>query len=185
MRLRQLLGKGLTISLALAAFWLRILVMSKRALWAGAGLLGFCFSLFAQQADQPDVLRALNDNFVRFPSLALSDGTSFTFASVVETTAPDFLPPLKTASVTAIPRRATAQTAMVDDPSKDAVTPERSNLFDYATGEIGFAYGRSTGKFDRQVEAGYILGEVGNDHFQISAGAAYEHSSGSVPRFGH
>lgn len=158
--------------------------MSKRALCAIAGLLGFCFSLMAQQSDQPDVLRALNDNFVRFPSLALSDGASFTFASVVETTAPDFLPPLNMASATATPRRAARQTAALNDSSKETVTPERTNLFDYATGEIGFLYGRSTGKFDREVEAGYILGAVGNDHFQISAGAAYEHSSGRVPRFG-
>jgi hypothetical protein len=29
----------------------------------------------------------------------------------------------------------------------------------------------------------YIVGQAGNDHFQITAGAEYEESSGHTPRF--
>ena len=69
------------------------------------------------------------------------------------------------------------------DTSKEAVAVRRP-FFDYAGGEVGFMFGKSSGKFGREVEAGYILGEVGNDKLQISAGASYEHSSGRVQRFG-
>ena len=49
--------------------------------------------------------------------------------------------------------------------------------FDYATGEIGFTYGRATGKFGGDFKEAYILGTAGNDHFQISAGALYQDSN--------
>ena len=160
--------------------------MTKRGLCAVAGFIGLCFSLSAQQTDRPNNFGALNNSFVRFPSLALTQGADFSFVSVAETTAPDFLPPLTMASAT--PRSGNdsfKETAPAGrDDSKEAVNVQRSNLFDYARGEVGFLYGRSTGKFDREVEAGYIFGEVGNDKFSISAGALYEHSNGRVPRFG-
>ncbi len=44
----------------------------------------------------------------------------------------------------------------------------------YVTGEVGFVYGRSTGKFGGDYKEGYIIGEVGNDKIHISVGAAYE-----------
>ncbi len=53
--------------------------------------------------------------------------------------------------------------------------------FDYAGGEVGFFYGKSSGKFGREVEAGYIFGEVVDGNTHISAGASYEHSNGRVP----
>ena len=88
------------------------------------------------------------------------------------------------ASMTARSHRASAPAVPAEDSSKEIATVRRSNLFDYAGGEVGFLYGRSTGKFGREVEAGYILGEVGNDKFQINVGASYENSSGRFPRFG-
>ena len=71
----------------------------------------------------------------------------------------------------------------VSDSSKDTVDISKKSLFDYAHAEIGLMYGRSSGKFDRELEAGYILGTAGDEKFQISAGAAYERWSGRVPRF--
>jgi hypothetical protein len=44
----------------------------------------------------------------------------------------------------------------------------------YVTGEVGFLYGRSTGKFGGDYKQGYIIGTVGNDKLQITAGASYE-----------
>jgi outer membrane receptor protein involved in Fe transport len=55
---------------------------------------------------------------------------------------------------------------------------------DLAGGEFGLFYGKSGGKFGREDKQAYILGSVGNDKFQITAGAAYEESSGRVPRLG-
>jgi hypothetical protein len=64
--------------------------------------------------------------------------------------------------------------------------PVQRKLVDYVHGEVGVLYGSTVGrsKFSREVEQGYILGEIGNDKYQINVGAFYEHSSGHVPRFG-
>jgi hypothetical protein len=53
----------------------------------------------------------------------------------------------------------------------------------YYGGEIGFMYGQWSGKGGGDMMQSYILGQVGNDHFQITAGAAYEDSSGHTSRF--
>jgi hypothetical protein len=50
-------------------------------------------------------------------------------------------------------------------------------------GEIGFMYGQWSGKGSGDMMESYILGQVGNDHFQITAGAAYEDWSGHTQRF--
>ena len=157
--------------------------MTKRALSAVAGFLGLSLPLSAQQTDRPDFFSALNNSLLRFPSLALSDGQRFSFLSAftwMEPTPPDFLPALKATA----PPRANAPAMPGKDSSKDVVDMQRPNLFDYASGEVGFLYGRSTGKFSREVEQGYFIGDVGNDKVHISAGASYENSSGHFPRFG-
>ncbi|PYJ89422.1 MAG: hypothetical protein DME71_09780 [Verrucomicrobia bacterium] len=53
----------------------------------------------------------------------------------------------------------------------------------YYGGEIGFMYGQWSGKGSGDMMESYILGQVGNDHFQITAGAAYEDWSGHTSRF--
>jgi hypothetical protein len=53
----------------------------------------------------------------------------------------------------------------------------------YYGGEIGFLYGHGTGKGSGDLIDSYIFGQVGNDHFQITAGAEYEQWSGHTPRF--
>ena len=164
--------------------------MTKRALSAVAGFLGLCLSLSAQQTDRPNIFSALNNSSPHFPSLTLSDGQLFSFSEAVaptllfnwmEPTLPDFLPALSTTK----PQRATASSAPPKDSSKEVVDVQRSNLLDYAGGEVGFLYGRSTGKFGREVEQGYFIGDVGNDKFHITVGALYENSSGRFPRFSH
>src|ERR1700682_6338665 len=157
--------------------------MVKRALSAVAGFLGLCLPLSAQQTGGPDVLRALNYSFLRLPSLALSDERFFSFPtafSYIEMTpSPDFLPALPTMEKQ---RRARASATFGNDRSKDTATERRGYnnevvdvqppSSDYAGGEAGALYGHSSGKFGRDVEAGYIIGEGGDDKFQISAGAA-------------
>jgi hypothetical protein len=186
-RSAPLLLPRLKISLAFAAFSFEDSLVTKRALSAVAGFLGLCFPLFAQQTYRPDLFSALN-NSISLPSLSLSDGQRFSFSGAVappfsfnwmEPTPPDFLPALRT---TAPPPRATAAAAYPKDSSKEVVDLRKPNLFDYAHGEIGFLYGRSTGKFSGDVEQGYFIGEVGNDKVHITAGAFYENSSGRFPR---
>ena len=163
--------------------------MIKRALVAVAGSLAFCFSLSAQQIDRPDIFSALNKSF-HFASLTLSDGQRFSFSEAVavpllldalETPPPDV--PLPALIVTRPRTAAAVSAAPVEDSSKEVLEMRRP-YFDYAGGEVGFLYGRSTGKFASDFEQGYIVGEVGNEHLHISAGASYERSSGRVPRLG-
>jgi hypothetical protein len=163
--------------------------MTKRALFAVAGFLGLCLPLFAQQTYRPDPFTALN-NSISLPSLSLSDGQRFSFSGAVaspfsfnwmESTPPDFLPALSLP----LPQTATGPAAYPKDSSKEVVDVRKPNLLDYATGEVGVLYGRSTGKFSGDVEQGWFTGEVGNDKFHISVGAAYENSNIRFPRFGH
>ncbi len=48
----------------------------------------------------------------------------------------------------------------------------------YTGGELGVFYGKSGGKFSREDKSAYIIGTVGNDKVQITAGASYQESSG-------
>jgi hypothetical protein len=54
----------------------------------------------------------------------------------------------------------------------------------YVGGEVGFLYGRSSGKYGREDFQTYIIGTVGNEKFSITAGYLYQESSGRVPRWG-
>ncbi len=164
--------------------------MTKRALSAVAGFLGLGLSLSAQQTLLPDALSALNHSSPRFPALALSDGRLFSFSGAVappfsfnwmETTPPDFLPALSTTE----PQRANASTTTGKDSSKEVVGVRGPNLLDYASGEVGFLYGRSIGKHGVELEQGYFIGEVGDDKFHITVGASYENWSGRFPPLGH
>lgn len=77
---------------------------------------------------------------------------------------------------------------MTNDSSKEslAAPPVSVGSGYYATGEIGAFYGTSIGHGSSSSYGGYILGEVGNDHTQITAGASYETTTLHVPsRFGH
>ena len=49
----------------------------------------------------------------------------------------------------------------------------------YYTGEVGFVYGRWSGKGNGDYWQNYVSGQVGNDHFQINAGASFENWSGN------
>jgi hypothetical protein len=159
--------------------------MTKRVPLGVIGVLSLCLSALAQQTDRPDIFRSLNSSPSRFSSLTLSNGGFFSFSTAlswVEPVPPDFLPGLPLAS----PQRplGTSVAARAGDSSKEVIDVQRTGLFDYAGGEVGFLYGRSTGKFGGDYKQAYIIGEVGDEKFHISAGASYEESSWRVPRFG-
>ena len=177
--------------------------MIKRALFAVAGFLGLCLSLSAQEKPRPGQIRparftlnqlsrgglvdtrsalgqpdlALSTAFAGLPSLTLADRRLFSFPSAFAwmETPPDFLPTFTAEE----PRRVIPRATLRRDSDGKAV--ELLPRVDYATGEVGFLYGKSTGKFGGDVKAGYILGEVGNDKTHITVGAAYEQSSGRAP----
>jgi hypothetical protein len=49
----------------------------------------------------------------------------------------------------------------------------------YSGGEVGFLYGRWSGKGGGDMWETYVVGTVGNDKFQITAGASYDEWNGS------
>ena len=158
--------------------------MTKRAPLGVIGFLSLCSSVLAQQTDRPDIFHSLNSSPPRFPSLTLSNGGFFSFPSSLSWVepVPDFLPGLPAPPP---PRPiVTSAAPRARDSSKEVIDVQRTGLFDYAGGEVGFLYGRSTGKFGGDYKQAYIIGEVGDDKFHISAGASFEESSWRVPRFG-
>jgi len=58
----------------------------------------------------------------------------------------------------------------------------RPNLI-YTGGEVGFLYGKSTGKHGGDFQQGYFIGEIGNDKFHLTVGASYEESNGRFRRW--
>ena len=67
------------------------------------------------------------------------------------------------------------------DLPSEIVSPPFSPL--YYSGEVGVFYGRSSGKFEREIMETYFLGTVGNDKFQITVGGAYGESNVNAPRY--
>lgn len=168
-------------------------LMGKWALLMVAGFLGCSLSLSAQTAGRTDLLAfnrpdrvavdlsTLHSARYGLPALTLLDGQPLSLSSAymsIEPTPVDFLPPESMEISTR------ARSAGSSAPDSDYKTVEvKPRLIDYVHGEVGAFYGRSAGgKFSREVEAGYILGEIGNDKTQINVGAFYEHSSAHFPR---
>jgi hypothetical protein len=52
----------------------------------------------------------------------------------------------------------------------------------YYTGEVGFVYGQWSGKGSGDYLGSYVWGQVGNDKFQITAGASFDNWNGSSPK---
>jgi hypothetical protein len=182
-------------------------LMTKRGLLPVVVFLGLCFSLAVEQASgsppghgggltlaqlrsmatanngsvllQPNLFNSLDNPVFGLP---LSNRDVFSLATtfnLVGTTPASFLPfsPAIESPVARLP-----ETTAKD--SSNRLFDVRPN-FDYVTGEVGFLYGHSSGKFGGDYLQGYIFGEVGNDRIHISAGASYEEWNGRVPRWGH
>lgn len=65
---------------------------------------------------------------------------------------------------------------------KDSPAEMQSSSLDptYCGGEVGVLYGRWSGKGGGDMWETYIVGTVGNDKFQITAGASYDEWSGNA-----
>jgi hypothetical protein len=180
--------------------------MIKCALSAAVGFLGLALTLAAQQNQRSDGLAPVpldvNDGFSSsafiganvslnpawrgFPLLGLADGGRFFFPGhfgwMESPSSPAFLPPLSApVARNARPDRGQQLTAEERDLS-DEMDDSRSGLI-YTGGELGFLYGKYTGKHGGDFKQGYIIGTVGNDKFSLTVGASYEESSGRFRRW--
>ena len=173
--------------------------MVKGAPSAIAGMVGFCLSVLAQQTDRleqvdvfslerpaavmeplsafdrSDTFSALSRSFRALPTLAFSNERLFSYNWME----PNFLPALNAVET---PPASNLARVPASDPSDKFVYSRP--FFDYAGGEVGFFYGRSSGKYGREDMSEYIIGEMGNEKFHITVGAAHWESSGRVPRLG-
>ena len=181
--------------------------MLKPALLSMAATIGLCFSVAAEppapgtaQAagltlnptspnemvagrparGQAGSFRTLSNVWSGNGPLTLMDGRLFSFPGAfgwVEATHGSFLPAL---AVQEVPRGAPA-TTLARSTSSENLELFRKPV--YVGGEVGVFYGRSIGgKYSREVEAGYILGEIIEGNTRIQVGASYGHSTGNAPR---
>jgi hypothetical protein len=171
---------GPEILLALATFRRRILFMTKRALSAVAGFFGLCLSLSAQQVQSPEQL-LFNGGTLDHPFLTLADQERFSFMTAFRWQTPvDFLSPFNPAE----PRSVASPTLSDRENSLDDVVEIRATDRIHASGQVGFLYGKSSGKYGREDFQTYIIGTVGNEKFSITAGYLHQESSGRGLRWG-
>ncbi len=156
----------------------------KRALFAVAGFLGLCPFLSAGPVLGPEQLflenASLNRPFLEAPSLSLQNQDRFFLSTSFGTmhATSDFLP-----TFSPVERRSVDSPVMLDSKdSFDNVVEMRAPSSVYFGGEIGFLYGKSTGKYGREDFQSYIIGTVGNDKFSITAGYLHQESSGRIPQ---
>ena len=169
------------ILLALATFRLRIPSMTKRALLAVAAFLSCGLSLSALHAQMPGQIpfdgTSLDRAFLPLQPLSLADQQRFSFLAFSWQTPVSFLPTFSPKEP-----RSVASSAIADskDPLDNTVELRARDRV-YVGGQVGFLYGRSTGKYGREFESGYVIGEIGNDYFHFTVGTSYGKSSGSGP----
>ena len=185
----------------------------RRAFSAVLGFLGLCLPLAAQQTNlpdqtddetitleqlqitgavdaasalalyQPDTFSASGNSVLiyGFQTLTLLDGRRFSISGPLGRLTPVDLFPV--AFLKAVDVQKINASPMYGTDSPGGVVNLRLNR-DFSGGEFGVFYGKSSGKFGREDKQAYILGGVGNEKFQMTAGAVYEESSGKVPRPG-
>jgi len=179
--------------------------MTKQVVLGMAAFLGLCLSLGAEQPLRVLSLAQLNSLspqnsrplffqpavFSRLGDPLLVDGSpgpttfsnreTFSLATTFNLvgTPTSFLP---TTMAMESPSRNVPATSSRDKDSSDYPLDLRPGY--YVTGEVGFVYGRSTGKFGGDYKEGYIIGEVGNDKVHITVGASYEDWNGRTFRLG-
>ena len=153
----------------------------KSALLAVAGSFGLCLSLPAQSPEQLLLDSGPLDRSLRPLSLSLENQDRFLFSTTFGTmhATSDFLPTFNSSD-----RRSVDSPALLDSKdSFDHVVEMRAPSRIYMGGEVGFLYGKSTGKYGREVFESYIIGTVGNDKFSITAGYHHQEISGRDPRW--
>lgn len=182
--------------------------MTTRVLPVLLGLLGICGPLFAQSpgdvftAEQlrltgeastapalalyrPDILSTVDGALLihSLPVLTLLDGRRFPLSGDLGARGLNPAQLVPVAFLSAVRVDKNVSPAYGSDGPGGVVNLDLDR--NYSGGEAGVFYGASGGKYGREDFQTYIRGGVGNDSFQISAGAAYSQSSGTVRTVNH
>ena len=166
------------ILLALPGFWRKIYRMIRRALFALVGIVALGQPLVARP---PEQLLLDGDALDREePWASLENQYRFFFSSAFGSmrATQEFLP-------TFDPSEPLSMAYLPSGESKDSldriIDLQAPNKIRFG-GEVGFFYGKSTGKYGREDFAGYIIGTVGNEKFSINVGYLHQESTFNVPR---
>jgi len=158
--------------------------MIRGALFAVAGFLGLCISVSAQQTPRPEPLqldRALDRPYLGLPPITLEDRDRIFFSTAFGSLRPEvnFLPPYSPweSQDYALPYVPGSKN------SRDDVVYRRNPDRIQYGGEIGFLYGKSSGKYGREDFESYIIGTIGNDKFSITAGFLHQETTFNNPRW--
>lgn len=152
--------------------------MIRRALLAVAGFVALCQPLVARPPEQ--LLLDGDSPWHQQPWSSLENRDRFFFSSAFGSmrATQDFLPsfnPSEPLSMAYLP------TSDNKDYLDRIIDWDAANKIRWG-GEVGFLYGKSTGKYGREDFAGYIFGTVGNDKFSINVGYLHQESTFNVPR---
>ena len=174
--------------------------MVKRALLFVVGFLGFCLPLAAQDEMitredlqetgaldaasalalyQPNIFSTVDGSILihGLPVLTLLDGRRFPLSSDSGRMGMSPLDLFPVAFLSAVDVQKVNGSPVYGTDSPGGVVNFRLNRY-YSGGEVGLFYGR--GGHGREDKQAYILGGVGDDKFQITAGALYQESSGRI-----
>ena len=178
--------------------------MVKRALLVLAGFLGFCLPLAAQNETiargdleqtgalnvdpalalyQPNIFSTVDGAILihGLPALTLLDGRRFPISGELGRMGLSPLDLFPIAFLSAVDVQKVGSSPIYGTDSPGGVVNYRLNR-DYSGGEVGLFYGR--GKHGVEEKQAYMIGGVGDDKFQITAGASYQESRGYFQRSG-
>ncbi|HKP03881.1 MAG TPA: hypothetical protein VJU77_11050 [Chthoniobacterales bacterium] len=151
--------------------------MTKRVLFAVAGFLGFCLPVGAQQLSGPErlLLGGSALDYTQSPWISLENRDRFLFSTAFGSMRPseNYLPPFDPSEKLSYSAPRTLNDKNPVDNIVELTAPSRF----YYGGEIGFLYGKSTGKYGREDFSSYILGTIGNDKFQLTAGFLHQETT--------
>ncbi|MBA2623762.1 MAG: TonB-dependent receptor plug domain-containing protein [Chthoniobacterales bacterium] len=181
-------------------------LMINRAFLAVMGVLSLCLSVTAQTISpqlvafeaiapeqlrltgaveaapalalyRPDVFSTAHGSVLihGLPALSLLDGRRFPISSEVSRMGMTPLDLLPTAFLSAVEVQKIGASPVYGSDAPGGAVNLRLNRIQTG-GEVGFFYGRSEGKYGREDTQAYIIGGVGNEKFQITAGAAFQES---------
>lgn len=180
--------------------------MVKRALSVVFGIVALCLPVAAQDVDsysanqlritgepdagpalslyRPDVFSSIDGTTLihGLPVLTLLDGRRFPISGELGRMGMAPLDVMPLAFLTAVNMQKHHASTSAGSDATSGVVDLRLNR-NYGTfGEVGVFYGKAGGKYGREDFQSYIVGGVGNEHIQITAGASYEESSGHFAR---
>ena len=152
--------------------------MIRRAFFAVIGIVALALPLVAQPPEQ--LLLDGDTPWRQQPWSSLENHDKFFFSSAFGSmrTTREFLPNFDPSEPLTMAYLPSGDSKDSLDRIIDLQAPSKIRF----GGEVGFLYGKSTGKYGREDFAGYIIGTVGNEKFSINVGYLHQESTFNVPR---